>query len=80
MHLREYLSKRGDLSDLARLLDLEPTTVRRWAMGRTPTLKFAAAIEAATRGAVPVSSWLAPSKKAAPRKRKSQRPAKGRAA
>lgn len=74
MHLRDYLCNPGDLSALARKLNIEPTTLRRWKLGRVPTLAYATAIEEATAGAVPVSSWLSP--KSTRTKRAAKRPAR----
>lgn len=54
-----YLSLRGiSFSDMARRLGVEDSTVLRWcSQARLPGVRWANAIEEATDGEVPASSW-----------------------
>ena len=68
MTLTRYLkAKHLTAADLAHAARLHPSLISRYVRGaRTPTLVAALRIEAATGGAVPVSSWVS-RRAAAPR-------------
>jgi len=60
MNLKEYFKTNVDITkrDMANALDTDTATVFGWTRGRTPSLKYALAIEAFTNGKVKVADLV----------------------